>query len=292
MQQPLVSIGMSVHNGEKTLLSTIRSLQNQTHEHWELILMDDGSTDNTLGLARNIDDSRIRVYSDGRNRKLPTRLNQCVSLSRGKYFARMDSGDLAYPERLECQMAYLESHRKIDLLASRIIIFAEDGRVIGTYTFNQTHKEICNRPISGFYFPHPTWMGRTKWFRNHPYRVDMHKSQDQELLLRTYKTCYFACLPNILLGYQKNSLSLENILKSRYYFSKALLIRSVLDNNYFLIAGVLENIIKALIEAFAITTGLNYRILRHRSIPVAPQEIHQWQRVWNSCQENLNANED
>ncbi len=216
---------MSVHNGEKALLSTIRSLQNQTHEHWELILMDDGSTDNPLGIARNIDDSRICVYSDERNRKLPTRLNQCVSLSRGKYFARMDSGDLAYPERLAKQVAYLESHPEIDLLASRIIIFAEDGRVIGTYTFNQNHKEICNRPISGFYFPHPTWMGRTDWFRNHPYRVDMHKSQDQELLLRTYRSSSFACLPNILLGYQKNSLSLENIFKSRYYFSNALLIR-------------------------------------------------------------------
>ena len=283
---------MSVHNGEKELLPTIRSLQSQTHRHWELILVDDGSTDHTVRLARNMDDSRIRVYSDGRNRKLPIRLNQCVSLSRGKYFARVDSGDLAYPERLAKQVAYLESHPEIDLLASRIIIFAEEGRVIGTYTFHETHKDICSRPISGFYFPHPTWMGRTGWFRKYPYRVDMSKSQDQEILLRTYRTCRFACLPHILLGYQKESLSLLNILKSRYYFSKALLIRSILDKNYFLAAGVLENIIKALIETFAITTGLNYRILRHRAIPVAPQEIRRWQRVWNSCQENLHGNED
>ena len=283
---------MSVHNGGKALLSTIRSLRNQTHEDWELILMDDGSTDNTLELARNIDDSRIRVYSDGRNRKLPTRLNQCVALSRGKYFARIDSGDLAYPERLAKQVAYLEKHTKIDLLATRIIIFAENGRVIGTYNFRQTHKEICSRPMSGFYFPHPTWMGRTKWFRNHPYRADMYKSQDQELLLRTYSANAFACLPNILLGYQKESLSLESILKSRYYLSRALLIRSVFDKNYFLAAGVLENILKALIETLAITTGLNYRILRHRSIPVAPREIRRWQRVWESCQKNLQGNED
>ena len=284
MKQPLVSIGMSVYNGEKELLPTIRSLQNQTHHHWELILVDDGSTDHTVRLARNMDDSRIRVYWDGRNRKLPTRLNQCTSLSRGKYFARMDSGDLAYPERLAKQVAFLESHPEIDLLATRIIIFGENGRVIGTYTFNQTHGEICNRPISGFYFPHPTWMGRTEWFRKYPYRLDMHKSQDQEILLRTYRTCRFACLPHIMLGYQKNSLSLEDILKSRYYFSKALLIRSVIDKNYFLAAGVLENIIKAMIETFAIATGLNYRILRHRSIPVAPREISEWRRVWDSCQ--------
>ena len=283
---------MSVHNGGKTLLSTIRSLQNQTHGHWELILMDDGSTDQTARLARNIDDSRIRVYSDGRNRKLPTRLNQCVALSHGEYFARMDCGDLAYPERLAKQAAYLESRPTIDLLASRIIIFAEKGRVIGTYTFKKNHREICHRPRSGFYFPHPTWMGRTEWFRQHPYRIDMNKSQDQELLLRTYRSSRFACLPHILLGYQKNSLSLVNILKSRYYFSKALLIRSVLDKNYVLATGVLENIIKALIETFAITTGLNYRILRRRAIPVDPREIPRWQQVWNSCQKKLDRNKD
>ena len=284
MQQPLISIGMSVYNGEKTLLSTIRSLQNQTHEHWELILMDDGSTDQTARVARNIDDWRIRVYSDGRNRKLPTRLNQCVALSRGEYFARMDCGDLAYPERLAKQVAYLETHPGIDLLASRIVIFAEGGRVIGTYTFKQTHREITSRPTSGFYFPHPTWMAKTDWFRKHPYRVGMNKSQDQELLLRTYRTSCFACLPHILLGYQKDSLSLTNILKSRYYSSRALLIRSVLDKNYVLAAGVFENIIKALIETFSITTGLNYRILRHRSMPVDPSEIALWQHVWRNCQ--------
>ncbi|HIJ39809.1 MAG TPA: glycosyltransferase family 2 protein [Deltaproteobacteria bacterium] len=290
MQQPLISIGMSVFNGEKTLLPTIRSLQNQTHEHWELILMDDGSTDQTVRLARDIDDSRIRVYSDGRNRKLPTRLNQCVALSRGGYFARMDCGDLAYPERLAKQAAYLETHPGIDLLASRIIIFAEGGRVIGTYTFKQTHREISSRPTSGFYFAHPTWMGRTEWFRQHPYRVDMNKSQDQELLLRTYRSSCFACLPHILLGYQKNSLSLVNILKSRYYSSRALLIRSVLDKNYVLAAGVLNNIIKALVETFAIAAGLDYRILRHRSIPVDPLEIPRWRQVWNSCQKVYGEN--
>ena len=284
MQRPLISIGMSVFNGEKTVLSTIRSLQNQIYEHWELILMDDGSTDQTVRLARNIDDSRVRVYSDGQNRKLSTRLNQSITLSRGEYFARMDCGDLAYPERLEKQAAYLKTHPGVDLLATRIIIFAEGGRVIGTYTFKQTHREICSSPTAGFYFAHPTWMGRTEWFRKHPYRVDMSKSQDQELLLRTYRTSHFACLPHILLGYQKNSLSLGNILESRYYLSRALFIRSVLDRNYGLIPGILKNIIKALIETFAITTGLNYRILRHRSIPVIQHETVRWQQVWNSCQ--------
>jgi len=280
---PLVSIGMSVFNCGKTLAPTIRSLLNQTYENWELILIDDGSTDDTSLLARRFNDSRIKVISDGINLRLPARLNQSISLSQGKYFARMDGGDIAYPERLAVQVQYLEGHPDIDLVASRIIIFSGEGHVIGSYLFRQSHSEICSRPWAGFYLPHPTWMGRLKWFRTNLYRTDMNKSQDEELLLRTYRNSCFACIPNILLGYRVRSLSLTKILNSRYHFSMALIRRAIVDRNLVLGFGVLGQVLKALVDIFAITTGLNYRILRHRAIPVEEGEISQWQDVWTEC---------
>jgi glycosyltransferase involved in cell wall biosynthesis len=281
--QPLVSIGMPVFNCEKTLIPTVRSLLNQTYANWELLLIDDGSKDNTLLLSQSFDDSRIRVISDGVNMKLPIRLNQAIDLSRGKYFARMDGGDITYPERLEAQVRYLEGHPNIDLVGSRIIVFNGEGHAVGSYAFKQTHAEICRRPWASFYLPHPTWMGKIKWFRTNRYRAELIKSQDQELLLRTYKNSCFACMPDILLGYRKRSLSLKNILTGRYHFSVALLQKAILDKHYFLAFGVLEHALKALIEVFAITTGLNYRVLQHRSIPVQQAEVIRWQAVWADC---------
>ncbi|MBU1904958.1 MAG: glycosyltransferase, partial [Proteobacteria bacterium] len=87
--QPLVSIGMSVFNCGPTLVPTIRSLLHQTYDNWELILLDDGSTDGTPLLAKAFHDQRIRFIADGLNKGLAARLNQAVDLSRGAYFARM-----------------------------------------------------------------------------------------------------------------------------------------------------------------------------------------------------------
>jgi glycosyltransferase involved in cell wall biosynthesis len=280
---PLVSIGMSVFNCGPALVPTIRSLLQQTYENWELILLDDGSSDDTLSLVRSFDDRRIRLIADGLNKGLGARLNQAVDLSRGTYFARMDGGDVAYPERLALQAQFLEMHPRVDVAASRIIIFSDPGHVVGSYPFLQTHEAICKHPWAGFQFPHPTWMGKMEWFRRHRYSSTMRKSQDQELLLRTYQRSRFESLNQILLGYRKDYLSLRDILKSRYYFSRALLRRAGQDQNPTLILGIPENAVKALIETFSIATGLDYRILRRRALPIAEKDIYRWRQVWASC---------
>jgi len=274
---------MSVFNCGGALVPTIRSLLNQTYEKWELILLDDGSTDDTPSLIHSFDDRRIRLIADGLNKGLGARLNQAIALSRGDYFARMDGGDVAYPERLAVQVRFLETHPQVDLAASRILIFSGPGLVVGTYPFLQTHEAICRHPWAGFQFPHPTWMGRTAWFRKYGYSAAMRKSQDQELLLRTYRRSRFESLNQILLGYRKDCLPLMDILKSRYYFSLALLKRAGQDRNPVLILGVLENAFKAVIEAFSIATGLDYRVLKWRALPLAQGDIERWQQIWAVC---------
>ena len=111
----------------------------------------------------------------------------------------------------------------------------------------------------------------------------MDKAQDEELLLRTYRNSRFACIPDILLGYRKDSLSLNAILHSRYCYSLALLKRAYLDRHPRMAVGVLEHALKAVIEIFSITTGLDYRVLRHRSVPVEEAEIIRWEQVWRDC---------
>ena len=279
----MVSIVLSVFNAEDTLGAAIRSIVGQTYANWELILMDDGSTDKSLDIARAFADPRINILADGKNMKLPARLNQGVAMSQGKYVARMDADDISYPERLMTQVEFLESHQNIDILGSKVLIFCENGVVVGTYPFRQNHEDICRHPWDGFYLPHPTWMGKTAWFKSNPYREDALRMEDQDLLLRTYRKNRFECLPQTLMGYRQTTLSLKNILLGRHNFSLALIKMALKMKHYNLIIGVLVQALKALVDMFAITTGLNYRILQHRALPVSRAEAEKWEQVWRDC---------
>jgi glycosyltransferase involved in cell wall biosynthesis len=280
---PKISILLPVFNAEKTLAAAIRSILFQTCGDWELIILDDGSSDNSLQIARSFEDSRIRIISDGRNMKLPSRLNQGIELSRGKFIARMDADDISYPDRLDVQLCFLDANSEIDLVGSRIIIFNDDGNVIGTYPYRQKHSDICIHPWKGFYFPHPTWMGKASWFKSNLYQIDANRMEDQDILLRTYKKSQFECLPVFLLGYRQTRLSLKNILIGRLNLSKSFITHLFDDRPIKTIEGILGQMGKAAIDVFAITTALGYKILRHRAMPVPDDEIDNWNKVWQKC---------
>ena len=137
---------MSVHNAALTLDAALRSILWQTFSDWELILVDDGSTDQTDRLLSQFGDARIHVVRGKDGQKgLVTRLNECIDLARGKYVARMDADDIAYPERFERQVQYLETHPEVDLLGHGAALFIGDGQALGSYPTACEHEEICRR---------------------------------------------------------------------------------------------------------------------------------------------------
>lgn len=287
--KPLVSIAMPVFNNERTIKATISSILNQTYSSWELLLMDDGSTDKTLQIAENFQDHRIKIIKANRPKNTPqfsiaANLNRAICLSKGKYFARMDGDDIAYPERLQAQVEYLESHPDVDLVGTKVVVFDQHAHARGSYSIGESHAEICNRPWSGFYLTHPTWMGKKEWFALHQYQEKTIRAEDFEFLLRTHQTSKFACVPEILLGYRVESFSLRKSLIGRYQFSLALLEKAFREKNYLWFLGVVEQITKALVDIFASTTGLNFKILRHRvGNQMNATELTRWQEVWTSC---------
>jgi glycosyltransferase involved in cell wall biosynthesis len=283
--QPLVSIGMSVFNCEKTLSAAVQSIINQTYSNWELILIDDGSEDRTVEIATSFhQDRRIRVFADGLNQQLPVRLNQTIALSRGKYFARMDGDDISYPERLQCQVDYLEQNPEIDLLGTSYINFDGDGHATGVGSRKLSHTEICSHPWSSFDLLHPTWMGRRDWFLKYQYRPDAIRMEDYDLMLRTYQTHKFAALPDVLLGYRVGSLSLKKILNGRYHLVITLAKKALAAKNYKFAYGVLTQIAKSLVEIAVIPTGLGVKVLRHRfGKPIEEPQLIQWSQIWERC---------
>ena len=104
---------MPVRNCRSTIDVAIRSIRDQTFGDWELLVLDDGSTDGTpLVVEKHLEDPRIHLIADGRARGITTRLNQAISMSsKSTFFARMDGDDVSYPTRLERQVRILEEDR-------------------------------------------------------------------------------------------------------------------------------------------------------------------------------------
>ena len=282
---PLVTIGMPVYNCAATLGAAIRSILNQTLKDWELLLLYDDSADNTLELAKSFGDPRIRLITDGNHHGLPARLNQAVETGRGKYFARMDADDVAFPHRLQRQVAFLEEHRNVDLVGCSVLVFQEQGKAIGMRPVFETHMEICRCPWAGFPLFHPTWMGRMEWFREHRYRSNLARAEDQELLLRSHTTSSFGGIAEVLLGYRESSLSLGKMLGGRYVYAKAVLREFCKRGKIFTaLRGVFGQSAKALVDIFAVSTGMNHRILRHRARPIGCEVIDHWTDIWQGLQ--------
>lgn len=260
-RESLVSVVMSFHNSRDSLPFAINSLLWQTYSHWELILLDDGSNDGSAEFLKAIDDPRIRFYSDPVCRGLPVRLNRGVTLAQGEFIARMDADDVAFPERLERQVAYLQEHRDVDLLATSALLVNAGNIPIGVLPAKLSHEEICRRPWRGFPMPHPTWMGRTEWFRRNPYDESARKGQDQVLLYETYQNSKFAGLPDPLLGYKYAGLSVQKTLIGRYCYLKAM--RGAKNRRNWLLGNV-SHAIAASRDLLGLALGMESRVIKNR----------------------------
>lgn len=286
---PVISIGMPVFNCQNSLALAIRSILNQTYTNWELLVVDDGSSDRSVEVARSFVDPRISVLADGVHKGIALRLREAVEISRGKYFARMDADDISYPQRLQRQISYLERHLEVDLLGCSMMVFKSDGSALGIRLAPGSHESICRRPWAGFHIGHPTWMGRIEWFRAHEYDAKAIGAEDQVLLLRNFSTSRFAGLPDILCGYREDRLVLRKMLRSRYTFAIAVFREFCERGNYFIgVSSIAQQCLKALTDAIAVSTGLNYRILRQRAASFDQVELQRWNNV---CAQFIDENE-
>ena len=204
-----VTVAMPFFNSAATLELSICSLLNQSYGAFELLLCDDGSDDQGLAIARSFHDPRVIWWRDGRRLGLPARLNECIDRARGAYLARMDADDIAYPDRLAPQMAFLVDHEEVDICGGSVMVFGKYGRPPGRFSPPTDHGEIIRSPSLGFPLLHPAWMGRIGWFRRWRYDESIRLAEDQELLQRSYRNSRFANLPQIVLGYREERITLE-----------------------------------------------------------------------------------
>jgi glycosyltransferase involved in cell wall biosynthesis len=218
----MISIGLPFFNARRTLADAVRSVYAQTYRNWELILIDDGSSDGSKELAMQIEDPRIRIISDGVNRGLSARLNQITSVASGKYLARMDADDLMHPDRIARQVAFLESNPSVDVTDTTTYTVDDDLTPLGI----RGEELLDCRPeavLRNGLLIHPTMMARTDWFRSNPYDGVYVRAEDRELWCRTCTTTKFARICEPLFFYREGLAG--NV---RNYVSTGLTIRKIL----------------------------------------------------------------
>ena len=181
----MISIGIPFYNAEAYLEDAIRSVLAQTFQEWELILVDDGSSDGSLDIAKKYEqlDSRVLVISDGLNKKLPTRLNEIIKEAKFDFIARMDADDLMDVERLEKQYAFLSANPEYDLVTTGMYSIDQSNEVLGK-RLPENRIMQANEILGGLTnLLHASMLAKKQWCLRNPYREDNALAEDYELWL-------------------------------------------------------------------------------------------------------------
>lgn len=232
---PLVDIIMPVYNSEKTIRNSIDSILKQTYKNWILIIVDDGSTDNTCSIINEYSDKRIKLIKSLNNNGVAASLNIGIDNLNddSKYVARMDSDDIMLEYRLEKQVEYLEKHEKVSILGSNMIIKKEGSptntRLVSHYPTDNISiitTLLFNNPIA-----HPTVMLRKNVLKENHYDTKFKWCEDYELWSRLARKKYiFHNITEPLLIY--NSSQYSESTRYRYSPEWINIIQEIYSNYY------------------------------------------------------------
>lgn len=182
---PFITIGIPFYNADKFLDASIKSVLAQTYQNWELILINDGSSDSSVEIAKKYIsmDSRIRLIDDGLNKKLPSRLNQIIVEAKYDFIARMDADDLIAIDRLEKQINFLLENPTYDLVTTGIYSIDEKNHITGKRilkNYQMSPTEMINGATN---LIHASLLAKKSWCIRNKYREDNLLAEDFELWL-------------------------------------------------------------------------------------------------------------
>jgi glycosyltransferase involved in cell wall biosynthesis len=210
---PSITVLLAVYNGQQYLREAVESVLTQTFSDFEFLIIDDGSTDNSLKILQDYaaKDSRIRIVSRP-NKGLTNTLNEGLSLARGEFLARMDADDICVPQRFEKQIAYLQEHPDCVLIGSRVLLMDPEGLPIREMCLEQTHEQIDSAHLNrGWPIVHPAALMRMSALNQiGGYRDEFNTLEDLDLFLRIAEVGKLANLPDILLHYRQHFASVTH----------------------------------------------------------------------------------
>jgi glycosyltransferase involved in cell wall biosynthesis len=207
---PRISVILPCYNGSSYIYDAIGSILDQTFPDFELIVIDDGSTDDSAEIIQTFDDSRIRFFQQ-RNQGLPATLNRAISLANGEYLARMDADDISLPARFERQVDFLEKHPEHGMVGTWASIWADRQK---TSRFHRPATECSLLKFDLLFYNsivHSSTMIRRKVFVEcGEYATEeTRQPQDYDLWSRMMRHYEMTNLPEVLHIYRETATSIS-----------------------------------------------------------------------------------
>ncbi len=235
---PLVSVLMPVHNGSRYVERAIESIMGQTYRYFELLVIDDGSTDDTWNILNKIKQKcpdKIRVFRKPEQTGAFTSVNLLFPLINGTYIAPMDADDISHPQRFEKEVNFLESHPDVILVGTNANIIDGMGRITGEKIYPCNHESIYKAFALVNPIIHPSCMIRRAMLphREYLYHTQFGVNSDYYTLFNLL--CYgkFANIGELLFSYRVHGAnsSLKN-LRERFLTISRIRLQAVKKLNY------------------------------------------------------------
>ncbi|MCD6703718.1 MULTISPECIES: glycosyltransferase [Vibrio] len=218
--QPLVSVILPVYNGGHFISESILSILNQDYKNIELIVIDDGSIDDTLNVINSFSyDGRVKIISRT-NKGLVYSLNEAIGISNGQYLARMDADDISHSQRISKQVSYLEKNKDVAVLGTRTFTIDENNKIIGKCFRPTSFKEIKKYFYFGSPLAHPSVVFNMNILKKDDiyYDENSYPAEDLDLFIRLSGKFKLENLSERLLKYR---ISSKGISSSNNYKQKA-----------------------------------------------------------------------
>lgn len=204
---PSVSVVMPVYNGEQHITEAINSILSQTFQDFEFIIIDDGSTDQTVDILNRLKDRKIKFHQNQANIGNYASRNIGMNLARGRYICVMDADDVAFPHRMQRQFAHMESNPEVGICGSFVQVIPNGG--VPNFVTSEELLKVAF--LSNNYCSHPSLILRKEFLSRFDlsYNEKYYYSADFDLCARGFQHFRVQNIPDILLQYRRHSAQIS-----------------------------------------------------------------------------------
>ena len=240
MEEKMISVILPAYNAEKFLREAIDSILGQTYKNFELIVLNDGSTDRTEDIILSYDDPRIRYVKNEKNLKLIKTLNKGIDLAKGEYIARMDADDISLPTRFEIEVKYLQEHPEIDVVSCFPYNMSMDGVILGKSSYFSVTRPLPCKFVSMYEASicHPICMFKAEAIKKYKYsdKEEFLHIEAYELWNRMFHSgAQGSMIPEYMLYYRDNATSVCHVHNDEQWTKHLSLLKRSLYKNLGLI---------------------------------------------------------
>jgi glycosyltransferase involved in cell wall biosynthesis len=283
----LVSLLIPAYNAQQTLPWVVASLQAQTYENWEAIVVDDGSTDGTQDYLRSVNDIRIRPLANDKNRGRGHSRQRAIDSARGTYIALLDADDWMFPDRIRGQVDALNSEQSVVLVSSGAAIVDSQEKLTGIRGLPEK-AEIRNwRRIGPLPIVFAASMFRREAGIKHRFYEHYPLGEDSCFLMRMLLGNRFLMLPELAYAYREHRSASASKMALAHRYMGMIYLSHRRDFPILSLTLAAESFVKAAMWRTIGSMGMENRIIRNRSAVPTPEQQEQYRIALQTVSSHL-----